>query len=205
VADVRLGGPESAVRPEVYVPVSQSPIIGGDLVIRTTGDPQRLVEPVRDAIWTSLPDVTTPRAETMTFLLQGLVAQRHFNMIIVGLFGGLALAIVAAGIYGVMAYLVARRTQEIGVRIALGAVPTRVLAMVLRRAFTHVSLGLALGLIGAWQLSRLVESFLFQVAPHDPAVYAATAALLLGIGLIAALVPARRAARVDPLVALRAE
>jgi predicted permease len=205
VADVRLGGPESAVRPEVYVPVSQSPIIGGDLVIRTTGDPQRLVEPVREAIWASLPDVTTPRAETMTSLLQGLVAQRHFNMIIVGLFGGLALAIVAAGIYGVMAYLVARRTQEIGVRIALGAVPTRVLAMVLRRAFTHVSLGLALGLIGAWQLSRLVESFLFQVAPHDPAVYAATAALLLGIGLIAALVPARRAARVDPLVALRAE
>jgi ABC-type antimicrobial peptide transport system permease subunit len=76
---------------------------------------------------------------------------------------------------------------------------------VLRRAFTHVSLGLALGLIGAWQLSRLVESFLFQVAPHDPAVYAAAAALLLGIGLMAALVPARRAARVDPLVALRAE
>ncbi|HUF47116.1 MAG TPA: ABC transporter permease [Vicinamibacterales bacterium] len=205
VANVRLGGPESTVRPEAYVPIAQSAIVGGDLAIRTAGDPLAIAEQVRQAIWASLPDVPAPEAQTMTSLLQGLVAQREFNMLIVSLFGVLALAIAAVGIYGVIGYTVAQRTQEIGVRMALGAVPASVLTMVLGRATLFVAIGLGLGLVGAWQLARFVEAFLFEVTPHDPAVYAAAGGVLLLAGLLAAYLPARRASRVDPVIALRGD
>jgi predicted permease len=203
VANVRLGGPESAVRPEAYVPLAQSNVLGGALAIRTADDPLAIAEQVRQAIWTALPGVPAPDAETMTSLFAGLVAQRQFNMLIVSLFGGLALAIAAVGIYGVIGYTVAQRTQEIGVRMALGAVPTSVLMMVLGRAALFVAIGLGLGLVGAWQLARFIEAFLFEVTPHDPAVYAAAGGVLLLSGLVAAYLPARRAARVDPIIALR--
>jgi len=105
----------------------------------------------------------------------------------------------------VMAYIVAQRTPEIGIRMALGAAPAQILGDVLTRATSYVAIGLALGLAGAWGLARFVERFLFEVQPHDRVVYGAVAAVLLAAGLVAALIPARRAARVDPIVALRAE
>ena len=126
-------------------------------------------------------------------------------MIIVGLFGGLALAIASAGLYGVMAYLVTQRTREIGVRLALGASPARVLTTVIGRGVVHTAAGVAIGVAVAWQLASLVEAFLFEVRPHDPVVYGAAAALLAVCSVTAAFVPARRAARVNPVIALRLE
>jgi ABC-type antimicrobial peptide transport system permease subunit len=126
-------------------------------------------------------------------------------MIVLALFGMLAVLIASVGIYGLMAFLVAQRTREIGVRMALGAVPVGILRMVLGRATRMLSIGLILGLAGAAALERFVRSFLFEARPHDPAVYGAVTFLLLATGLIAAVAPARRAARVDPLVALRTE
>jgi ABC-type antimicrobial peptide transport system permease subunit len=126
-------------------------------------------------------------------------------MLLLGLFGLLGVVIACVGIYGVMAYVVTQRTQEIGIRMALGATPGAVLWSVLGRAGTYLAGGLALGLVGAWLLSALVAGFLFEIRPHDPWVYAGVTATLAATGITAALLPARRAARVDPLVALRLE
>jgi predicted lysophospholipase L1 biosynthesis ABC-type transport system permease subunit len=205
VGNVRLFGPESAVRPEAYLPAAQGGFLGGAFAVRTTGEPLALAGAVRDAIRTSFPEISEPEAETLESLLGGLIAQRRFNMLIVGLFGGLALAIACAGLYGVMAYLVTQRTREIGVRLALGAAPGRVMTAVIGRGAVHTAAGVAIGVACAWLLASSVEAFLFEVRPHDPVVYGAAAALLAACGIAAAVVPARRAARVDPVIALRIE
>ena len=205
VGNVRLGGPESAVRPEAYLPASQGRFLGGALAVRVTGEPHAFAGAVRDAIRTSFPEISEPEAETMESLLGRLIAQRRFTMLIVGLFGGLALAIASAGLYGVMAYLVTHRTWEIGVRLALGASPAQVMSAVIGRGAVHTAAGVVIGVTVAWQLGSFVEPFLFEVRAHDPIVYAATATLLAVCGVTAAFVPARRAARVDPVIALRVE
>jgi putative ABC transport system permease protein len=150
-----------------------------------------------------MPEIPLDDVNTMEALLGRLIAQRQFNMLLVGVFGLLALVIAGAGIYGVMAYIVTQRTQEIGVRMALGAMPRRVLLTVLSRASAYMVAGLAAGLGLAWLLAASIEGFLFQVEAHDITVYAATSAALFLVGTAAAVVPARRAARVDPLIALR--
>ena len=205
VGNVRLGGPEGAVRPEAYLPAAQGRVLSGAIAVRTTGEPLALADAVRDAIRASLPEISEPQVETMASVLGGLIAQRRFNMLIVGLFGGLALLIACAGLYGVMAYLVSQRTREIGVRLALGAAPARVMTAVIGRGIVHTGTGVALGVAVAWQLSASVEALLFEVRPHDPIVYAAAAALLAACGVLAAFIPARRAARVNPVIALRVE
>lgn len=203
VRGVRLGGPETTVRPEAYVPMAQATILGADLVLRTHDDPLALVPAVKAAIWSVAPDLSIPEARTFEGMLGDLIAQRKFNMLLLSLFGLLAMTIASAGIYGVMAYVVEQRTPEIGVRMALGAQPGRILRMILGRAAAFVGVGLAAGLAGAWALSRLVGTFLFSVRPHDPAIYAGAAAVLMAAALVAALVPGLRAARIDPLKALR--
>lgn len=205
VANVRLRGPERAPRPEAYLPVAQGSILGGALAVRTRGEPQGVAQAVHDAIRASLPEIPEPEAKTLSSLLGGLIAQRRFNMLIATLFGGLALAIGTVGLYGVMAYLVTQRTREIGVRLALGARPARVMREVVRRGAAHTAAGVAIGLFAAWQLTTWVQSLLFEVNAHDPVVYGVTAAILAACGIAAAFVPARRAARVDPVIALRAE
>lgn len=134
-----------------------------------------------------------------------MTAQRRFNMLLVGLFGILALLIAGVGIYGVMAFLVTQQTREIGVRMALGAMPGGVLAVVLKRAGTYVFAGVALGLMVAWWLSAGLEGFLFSVRARDPWVFLVSACVLALTGLVAAVVPALRAARVNPVIALRAD
>lgn len=205
VANVRLSGPDRVVRPEAYLPAAQGKFLGGALAVRTAGDPLALAGAVRHAIRASFPEISEPKAVTMASLAGGLIAQRRFNMLIVCLFGGLALAIASAGLYGVMAYLVTRRTREIGVRLALGAAPAQVMTAVIGRGIAHTALGVSIGLAGAWILAASVQVFLFEVRPHDPIVYGASAALLAACGVIAAFVPARRASRVNPVIALRAE
>jgi predicted permease len=203
VSSVRLGGPESEVRPEAYLPFEPKAMFGADLVIKTAGRPEDLAPSVRAALWEIAPDLTLGETQTLEMFFSRLIAQRRFNMMLLSIFGLLGIVITGVGIYGVMAYVVEQRTQEIGIRMALGAQPKRVLGMMLTRAMVYVGAGLVVGLAGAYGLSRFVESFLFRVEPGDPAVYLGTAALLVVIGLLAAWIPSRRAARVDPIIALR--
>jgi putative ABC transport system permease protein len=209
VGTVRLQGPEGALRPEVYTPIDWQQGLRGNpilsLVMRTTGDPGAAGPAVRAAIRASAPDLPATSIQTYDELFGVLVAQRKFNMIVLALFGILAVAIAGVGIYGVMSYLVEQQTQEIGVRLALGAEPSRVVGMVLARATRMMAIGMAIGLAAGWVLARFVGAFLFQADPHDPVVYAAAGGVLAIAGLVAALVPARRASRVDPVVALRAQ
>jgi len=203
VKAVRLGGPETELRPEAITPASRTSAFGGTMILRTSGDPSRIIPDVRAAVREVLPDVVLPEAETMETMFGRLVAQRKFNMIVLALFGVLAIVIAGVGIYGVMAYLVEQRTQEIGIRMALGAQPGQVLQMVLSRASIFMAMGIAIGLVAGWMLSRFVEAFLFRVEPHNVSVYAAAGGVLVLAGLIAAAVPARRASKVDPMLVLR--
>ena len=200
---MRLGGPEAELRPEAITPASRTSAFGGTMILRTSGDPSKIVPDVRAAVRAVLPDVVVPEAETMETMFGRLVAQRKFNMIVLALFGVLAIVIAGVGIYGVMAYLVEQRTQEIGIRMALGAQPGQVLRMVLSRASLFMAVGIAIGLAAGWMLSRFVETFLFRVEPHNVAVYAGACGLLVLAGLLAAAVPARRASKVDPMLVLR--
>lgn len=205
VRGVRVAGPTTDVGAEVYRPIVQSEVGGADFAIRTYGDPEAVREAAKAAIRQVRPEQTFPESWTLERYFSALAAQRKFNMLLLGLFGLLGIVIAGAGIYGVMAYIVAQRTPEIGIRMALGAVPAQILGDVLARATTYVAIGLVLGIAGAWALARFVEKFLFEVQPHDSVVYLAVTAVLLAAGVVAALVPARRAARIDPIVALRAE
>jgi len=204
VRGVRLGGPETQVRPEAYVAIAQDLVTGGDLVVRTAGDPEALAPALRAIVQTAKPTKSIGQPRTLQSIFQRLIEQRRFNMLLLSLFGVLGILITGVGIYGVMAYIVEQRAQEIGVRMALGAVPGGILRMVLGRAAAVTIAGLGCGFIGALALSRFVTSFLFQVTATDPMVYVLVGALLLAVALLAAVVPARRAARVDPVVALRA-
>jgi ABC-type antimicrobial peptide transport system permease subunit len=159
----------------------------------------------RRAVWADLPDLAIPEPKTLEQYLDTTLAQQRLNMLLLGLFGSVALAIAAVGLYGVMAYAVVQRTKEIGVRMALGAVPGMILRSVLGRAGGYVVLGLTLGLAAARELARFAETFLFQVQPHDVRMYICGGAVLAAAGVVAAVVPALRAARVDPVIALRAD
>jgi putative ABC transport system permease protein len=204
VGNVRVRGPEEPIAPEAYLPLAQKPSLGTTVIVRTSGDADALVPAAKAAVLAVIPDVpVTPETLERSFSL--MTAQRRFNMLLVGLFGALALLIAGVGIYGVMAFLVTQQTREIGVRMALGAVPAGVLAVILKRAGTYVFAGVAIGLMAAWWLSVSLEGFLFSVRGRDPWVFLVSACVLAGTGLIATVVPALRAARVDPIIALRAE
>jgi predicted permease len=208
VGDIRHDGPESGWRTQAFVPLSQSPVLGATLVLRTASGAQGILPAVRQAIWSEFPDALPTRIDdehTLSYYFDALVAQRRFNMLLLALFGVLGLGIASVGIYGVMGYVVSQRTQEIGIRMALGAQPSMILRSVLGSALLTMMVGIAIGLIGAWGLSGLVRGFLFEVQPHDPRVYAGALLVLATTGLAAAFGPARRASSVDPLVALRME
>ena len=206
VGDIRHLGPETPPRQEAYIPLAQAHVTGMTLAIRTTGDPVQLLPAVKQVIWRINPEqrifTETPTLERH---MERLIARRRFNMALLGLLGLLALVIASAGIYGVMAYLVAQRTGEIGVRMALGATPGNIVRMVLGRATTLTAIGLAIGTGAAWYLSAGVKAFLFAIDSSDARIFALSVAVLAFAALVASFVPARRAARVDPVVALRQE
>jgi putative ABC transport system permease protein len=207
VGDIRHDGPESGWRTQAFVPLAQSRVFGATLVVRTASGAQGILPAVRQAIWSEFPDALPTRIDeqALSYYFDALVAQRRFNMMLLALFGVLGLSIASVGIYGVMAYVVSQRTQEIGIRMALGALPSTILRSVLGSALLTMMVGIAIGVIGAWGLSGLVRGFLFEVQPHDPRVYAGALLVLATTGLAAAFGPARRAASVDPLRALRME
>lgn len=204
VGDVRDRGPEQDWRAQAFVPLAQRTVLGATLVVRTART--ALVLPaVKAAVWEEFADLPLPDAFSLDYYFDGLVAQRRVNMLLLGLFGGLSLVIAGAGLYGVMAYVVAERTKEIGIRMALGALPAAILRGVLTRALALVAGGVAVGLPVAWISAGLIESFLFEVRPHDRLVHLLVCVVLFLTAAAAAYLPARRAAHVDPIAALRAE
>jgi predicted permease len=206
VGNLRHLGLESPVRQAVFLPFAQETAFGGNVIMRTTVDPMTVIPQVKAAIWSVNPEQRlTQEIVTLEGYMDRLIAQRRFNMAMLVLFGVLGLVITSAGIYGVMAYVVEQRTGEIGVRMALGASPRRVLSMVLSKAATLMGIGIVIGAVAAWQLSSTVRTFLFQVQPDDPRVFVLALVVLGTVGFVASALPARRAARVDPLVALRQE
>jgi predicted permease len=204
VRNLRHLGPEVLPRQECYIPMAQSGVIGVMLVMRTAGDPMAVLPAVKAAIWSVNKD---QRISGEVFTLEGymdrLIAQRRFNMTLLALFGGLGLVIAAVGIYGVMAYIVAQRTGEIGVRMALGATRGHVVTMVLKRAGAMMAAGLVIGTVVSWYASSAVRAFIFETEPGDPRILAAAVLTLAVAGLLASAIPARRASRVDPIIALR--
>jgi putative ABC transport system permease protein len=206
VGDIRHLGPEIPPRQEAYLPLVQTRDGTGTLTVRTTIDPLAVLPRVKAAIWSINRDQHFPGdVFTLEGYMDRLVAQRRFNMALLAIFGFIGLAIAAAGIYGVLAYIVAQRTSEIGIRMTLGATASNVTAMIVTRAAVLIATGLAIGGAGAWYLSAGVKAFLFEVQPTDPRVFVAALVTLAVSGLAASAVPARRAASVDPLVALRQE
>jgi putative ABC transport system permease protein len=203
VGNIRHDGPEAGWRRQGFVPLEQSQQVGATLVLRLSRSARDVLPAVKAAIWSQFPDVALPDVETLSGYLGRLTAQRRFLMLLFSLLGLLGAVITCVGIYGVMAYVVELRTHEIGIRIALGARPGVILSSILGQALTYLGAGLAIGLPGAWLLGALVAGFLFQVEPHDVRIYGWVMAALVTTGIAAALFPARRAARVDPLVALR--
>jgi putative ABC transport system permease protein len=205
VGDVHQSSLELEPRTEAYTPISQGKASFAELVVRTSVDPYAIVPAVKGAVLQVLPDVPLRNIRTMEELIARRVAQRKLNMLLLGLFGLLGLVISAVGIYGVMAYVVSQRTREIGVRMALGATRSNVVGMVMRNAGFLVLLGLAIGALGAWYLSATAKTFLFRLDSNDPRAFIAAIVSLALAALIATIIPARRAASVDPIVALRAE
>ena len=204
VGDIRHLGPEKPARQEGYIPFPQDETIGSTLVIKTAGDPLAVVPSVKAAIWSvNREQRLTGDTVTLEGYMDRLIAQRRFNMALLASFGALGLLIAAVGIYGVMSYVVAQRTNEIGVRMALGATRSRVVHMVLKRASLMMVVGLIVGTSVAWAFSRAVERYLFQTEPADPRIFVAALGVLTLAGLLASAIPARRAASVDPLIALR--
>jgi hypothetical protein len=203
VGDVRQWGPEGSAHDAVFVPLIQSDITWATLLIRTTGDASSVLPAARALIQSEFPDAVIPNPLTLSGALDDLLAPRRFNMLLLGVFGLLGLMITALGIFGVTAYAVTQQTSEIGIRVALGAAPTQIFRSVVGRTAIALGVGLAVGLAGAWSLAGLVRTFLFQIEPHDPRLFAAAAATLMAIGLAASFLPARRASRVDPATVLR--
>ena len=205
VADVRQWSFENGPQAETYLPMTQVPSGTGYLVIRATGDPRAALPAVKAAVLDVLPDVPLRYVATMQELVARQTAQRRLNMLMLGLFGLLGLVISAVGVYGVMACVVSQRTREIGVRMALGATRARVIGMVLTNACLLIAAGLVIGGAGAWYLSATAKSFLFGLEPNDLRAFVAAGLALSIAAIVASAIPARRAASVDPTVALRAE
>lgn len=203
VRDVKHWGLERPANPEMYLPQRQMVFRSLNFVLRTDGDPSSVAAAVREQLRAVDADLPLSNVRSMEEVAARSVASRRAGMMVLGIFGALALILAAAGIYGVMAHLVALRTPEIGVRMTLGAQPRDVMRLILREGVVQAVIGLAIGLTGAVLLMRGFRAMLYHVSPADPVTLAAVAVILIGTALIACFVPARRAMRVDPVQALR--
>lgn len=205
VATIKQTTLNAAGRHAMYLPHLQRPTGGMSIVLRTNGDPMSLVALSRTQIHAVDQSIPVTNIRTMDEIFSASVAQQRFSMLLVGLFGSLALVLAAIGIYGVMAYTVTQRKHEIAVRMALGAKSSQVWQMVLKDGLVLASLGVVIGLGGAFALTRLMSTLLFEVKPTDLQTFAMVSALAIFVALVACVVPARRATKVDPLEALRCE
>ena len=205
VQGTRHFGPEAPQKAEIYVPVAQAPVPYMTLVVRTQGDPMALVSAVRGEIAAIDPEQSASWFQTMDELVAKSTARRQFQTALVTMFALLALLLAGIGVYGVMGYMVAQRRREIGVRLALGARPRDVIAMVLRNGLWLTLAGVVAGMAGALALSRVLAGFVYGVSALDPATYAGAVAILAAVAGLSAYWPSRKAASLDPLVVLRDE
>ena len=196
----------------VFVPVAQAPIRSWDwiqrsmnVVARTEGDPAAVARDIRQAVWEVDAALPVYELQTLRQVLRSSTAGTRFNMLLLMMLGAAGLVLAAVGVYGIIAYSVSQRTHELGIRMALGAEPGRVSAMVVRQGAVLAATGLVLGIAASLVASRVLASLLSGVTPTDPLTYAAVALLLATVALLASYIPARRAARVDPVIALRSE
>lgn len=206
VGNVRhLGVEEESGSPFVYYPLKQTQFRGVSMLVRSPRPTAEVLAVVRDKVAAIDPSLPVFQESSMEDVIDKSYNNRRGTMLLLGCFAGLALLLSAVGIYGVLAYDVSQRTREIGIRGAVGATRWQVVAMILKQGFWKTGLGLVIGLGGALALSRFMEGLLYDVQPTDPIAYVAVSALLLVVGALASYLPARRASRIDPLVALRTE
>jgi putative ABC transport system permease protein len=205
VRDVKNRELSEAAGPQLYTPFPQTPWPFLAVVVRTTADPATLSGTLRQTVAALDPDLAAGEVRTIDDYLAQSVATPRFNAALTAAFAALALFLAGCGLYGVMSYSVAQRTREIGIRMALGANPTDVRSMVVGQALRMGVTGLAIGVVGALAAARLLAGLLFDISPSDPPTLATVCGMLLAVVLIAAYFPARRATRVDPMVALRSE
>src|SRR5687768_10702756 len=205
VRDVKFDGLAGAFEPAYYLPASQAPLEDMTILVRTTSDPRSVISAVRQAVWSIDPSQPISNVNTLEQIVSDSIAQPRLNMLLMMLLGGLALLLSAVGIYGLLSYAVTQRTQEMGIRMALGANVTDVLKLVLKQGMFLALIGEAIGLAGAFALTRLLRGLLFGVTPTDTTIFAGVVVVLSLTALLACYLPARRATKVDPLVALRYE
>ncbi|MCI0658091.1 MAG: ABC transporter permease, partial [Acidobacteria bacterium] len=205
VGNVRHFGLDGQEPPAMYLPVTQVPSPGMTLVVRSKAEPASVIAAVRRAVWSMDRDLAPADVGTMEREIRGSLADRRFTLLLIGLFAALALVLAVVGVYGVTAYSVSQRTHEIGVRMALGAQKGHVLKLVLRQGLLLTGAGVIPGVFGALALTRVMKGLLFGISPTDPATFAWVVTLLFAVSASACYVPARRAARMDPVRALRNE
>jgi putative ABC transport system permease protein len=205
VADAKLYGLDAPIEPAIYVPHMQHPAESMGLAVQTQGDPAALASAVRREILKLDPEQPVSSVRTMDTVLSDSLMLRRVAMLMLAVFAALALTLAAVGIYGLTAYSVSRRTHEIGLRVALGASQAEVLRLIVVRGLVISAIGAAIGLAAAWQLTRALSGMLYGVTATDPLVFAGVPLLLIAVSAFASYVPARKAMRIDPLVALRYE
>jgi putative ABC transport system permease protein len=206
VRDVRQVELTAEPKPLMYLTYAQADFFAPrHLVVSTEGDPLALAVTVRETVWEVDKDQPVSNVNTMEGVLSESIARQRFTTLLLGVFAGVALALAAVGIYGVMSYSMAQRTREIGIRMALGAQKRDVLRLAVGQGLRLVAIGVALGLAGAFALTRLMTSLLFGISATDPATLVIISLILVAVALLASYIPAHRAAKVDPLIALRYE
>jgi putative ABC transport system permease protein len=205
LGDMRNVGIAADVQPEIYLPFAQLPWPSMHLVVRTAGDPRTFVSAVRRRVLALDPDQPVTAIHTMDEILETAAAQPRFTTSLLGALSGTALLLAIVGIYGVISYSVSERTQEMGIRLALGAERTDILRLVLGQGLALALGGIAIGLAASLALTRLLASMLYRVSATDPMTFVGGSLLFALIALVASYIPARRATRVDPMVALRYE
>ena len=205
VRDVKHFSLDTDAPPTMYYPMRQAPARGMDLVVRTSGEPLSMAPVLRQQVWVGDRNLAIANLGTMKDLVASSITQQKFILTLLAGFAGLALLLAAVGIYGVMSYAVTQRTHEIGIRMALGASVGNVLRLVFRQGMVLTAIGIAIGIGLAFALTRLMKSLLFDVTPTDATTFALVALTLVLVALLACLIPARRATKVDPLIALRYE
>jgi predicted permease len=205
VADTRRTGYDAAVRPETYVPHAQASNTGMTLIVRTSGEPAAMAPALRATVRAVDPGMAVQGLRPLEEVLVEMTAQRRLNTLLLAVFAVVAAVLSAVGIYGVIAYSVEQRTRELGVRVALGAPALGILRLIVSEGLTLAVIGLAVGLSAAFALSRSMTSLLYDVSATDPATFAAIGVIALTTAVLASLIPALRAVRVDPVGALRGE
>jgi putative ABC transport system permease protein len=203
--NVLHSGLDREPRPEIYLPYQQAAIRFMTLVVKSKSEPMALVGAVRSQVFAVDPDLPVYKVMSLNEIVAESVARPRFNMYLLGIFSAVALVLAAIGIYGLMSFSVSQRTHEIGIRLAMGAGSGDVFKLVVGEGMALALAGLALGLAVAWAVTRLLSSLLFGVTTTDPVTFAGVSFVLAAVALVAVYIPARRATRVDPLVALRYE